>query len=180
MIRLAIELCSALRRSMVAPETALRRNLYVAALAIWMSAGAPSAQSGGSATPDACTIVSRDELVKAVGRSDFGRPRPDTGPNGGSSCRYSSSRGSVTISLASQTRAAFDDFKKLLVDQGKKPETVAGIGDTAYFWDDNSLYALSGKTSFRVFISTLPGADPAKTRADIMAVARTVVAKLKG
>jgi hypothetical protein len=151
----------------------------LAVASVVISAGSLFAQPRSGSSPDACTVLSRDELVKAVGRSDFGRARPDTGPNGESSCRYSSSRGSVTIGLAAQSRASFDEFKKLLVDQGKKPESVSGVGDTAYFWDDNSLYALAGPIGIKVFISTLPNADPAKTRADILALARAVVAKLK-
>jgi hypothetical protein len=37
----------------------------------------------------------------------------------------------------------------------------------------------SGTIGITVSISTLPGADPVKTRADILALARVVVAKLK-
>ena len=115
-----------------------------------------------------------------VGRTDFGRARPDTGPNGETSCRYASNRGSVTISLGAQTKSQFDEFRKLLADQGKKPDPVPGVGDAAYVWDDNALYALSGTVGLKVFISTLPNADATKTRADILALARAVVAKLKG
>lgn len=155
------------------------RLLWAAAVAAGMVTAA-NTQSRPTPGPDACTVLSKDELAKIVGRADFGRARPDTGPNGESSCRYSSSRGSVTLSVSTQTRAEFEKFRKLLSDEGKKPETVEGVGDAAYFWDDDALYALSGKLAFRVFISKPPNADSAKIRADLLALARAVVAKLKG
>ena len=72
----------------------------------------------------------------------------------------------------------WDALMKELSASGAKLEAVAGVGDGAHFWD-NRLYAHIGSYEVTVNTSPTPGMDPAKTRADAIALAKAVIAKLK-
>src|SRR5262245_23572849 len=86
--------------------------------------------------PEACAVISPAEVSTILGRSDFGKPRSEKGAQPGeSSCRFPGrAQSGVTISLSPIARADFDEFRKVLVSQGEKPETITGVGDAAYFW----------------------------------------------
>jgi hypothetical protein len=155
-------------------------QMFCIAALVWTSVDILAAQSGAGSAPDACTVLSRDEVMTLLGRKDLGRPRQQTGPDGDSTCRYPGRfQGSVAVALGTMSNAEFEAFRKSLVDEGKKPESVTGLGDGAFFWDESWLYALSGRTAVKVSISPTPGAQPAKTRADLLALARAIVARLK-
>ena len=131
--------------------------------------------------PEACAVISPAELTTILGRKDFGRPRSEKGPGPGeSSCRFPGRvQSGVTISLSPTTRAAFDEFRKVLVEQGEKPEAVTGVGDSAYFWHPGRVYVLTGRTMITVSFSNETGVNE-KMKQDLLALARTVITKLKG
>jgi hypothetical protein len=81
--------------------------------------------------------------------------------------------------LSPTTRADFDEFRKLLVEQGEKPEAVTGLGDAAYFWHPGRVYVLTGRTMITVSFSNETGVNE-KTKQDLLALARAVMTKLKG
>ena len=130
--------------------------------------------------PEACTVISSTEVTTILGRKDFGKPRSEKGAAPGeSSCSFPGRVGSgLTISLSPTTRANFDEFKKTLADQGEKPETVAGIGDTAYFWHPGRVYVLTGRTMITVSFSNETSVNE-KMKQDLLALARAVLAKVK-
>ena len=76
--------------------------------------------------PDACAVISAADLTTILGRKDFGKPRSEKGAAPGeSSCRFPGRvQSGVSISLSPTTRANFDEFRKLLVEQGEKPEAA--------------------------------------------------------
>ena len=120
-------------------------------------------------------------MTTILGRTDFGKPRPEKGAAPGeSSCHFSGRvQSGLTISLSPTTKANFDDFRKLLVEQGEKPEAVTGIGDSAYFWNPGRIYVLTGRTMITVSFSEQSRADE-KSKQDLLALARAVIGKLKG
>jgi hypothetical protein len=127
---------------------------------------------------DACAVITLDDVTIATGRKDFGRAKPK---DGGTSCYYSSPRGSVTVWVVEpQTRKDFDDFRTLLVGQGKAVEDRSGIGDAAYFWDDR-LYVHVGTRGLTVQVgpNELKPAAPGEVRAAVLGLALTGVEALR-
>jgi hypothetical protein len=131
--------------------------------------------------PEACAVISPAEVTTILGRKDFGKPRSERGPGPGeSSCRFPGRvQSGVTISLSPTARADFDEFRKVLVEQGEKPEAVTGLGDAAYFWHPGRVYVLTGRTMITVSFSNETGVNE-KTKQDLLALARAVMTKLKG
>ncbi len=134
-----------------------------------------------TSVPEACAVISPVEVTTILGRKDFGKPRSEKGPGPGeSSCRFPGRvQSGVTIALSPTARADFDEFKKVLVEQGEKPESVSGVGDAAYFWHPGRVYVLTGRTMITVSFSNETGVNE-KMKQDLLALARAVVAKLKG
>jgi hypothetical protein len=152
--------------------------LFCAALVAFLPAPVAYAQTS---VPDACAVISPNELTTILGRKDFGKPRAGKGPGPGeSSCRFPGRvQSGVTISLSPTTNANFDEFRKLLVEQGEKPEIVTGVGDAGYFWHPGRVYVLSGRTMITVSFSDVTGVNE-KMKQELVALARAVVTKLKG
>ena len=128
-------------------------SLCVALAAVpYLSVSAAHAQTS---LPDACAVISAADLTTILGRKDFGKPRSEKGAAPGeSSCRFPGRvQSGVSISLSPTTRANFDEFRKLLVEQGEKPEAVPGVGDSAYFWHPGRIYVLAGRTMITVSFS---------------------------
>ena len=75
--------------------------------------------SAQTAAPEACSLLSVEELEKALGRP-FGRSRQRQ-EQSGTSCRFTAGAGgSITVSVATTSKADFDQFRKLLTDEGKR------------------------------------------------------------
>jgi hypothetical protein len=131
--------------------------------------------------PEACSVISPAEVTTILGRKDFGKPRSEKGPGPGeSSCRFPGRvQSGVTIALSPTERANFEEFRKPLVEQGEKPETVGGVGDAAYFWHPGRVYVLTGRTMITVSFSNETAVNE-KMKQDLLALARAVMRKLKG
>jgi hypothetical protein len=157
----------------------MQRLLFVFALA-GITALAVRVSHAQTNLPDACTVISPVEVSTILGRKDFGKPRIDRGPGPGeSSCRFPGRvQSGVTISLSPTTSGNFDEFRKLLVAQGEKPESVTGVGDAAYFWHPGRVYVRRGGTMITVSFSNETGVNE-KMKQDLLALARTVLANLK-
>ena len=145
----------------------------VVVLSLALLSAAPAAWAA-----DACALITIEDVTAATGRKDFGRAKPN---DGGASCRYASSRGSVTVwVIESQSRKDFDDFRQLLADQGKSVEERSGVGDAAYFWDDR-LYVHVGTHGLTVQVGAneLKPAYRGDTRAAVLGIALTGVERLR-
>jgi hypothetical protein len=69
---------------------------------------------------------------------------------------------------------------KELKESGASLEPAAGVGDGAFFWDEHRLYAHTANYQIAVSTTPSPGDDPAKIRANAIALAKAIIAKLKG
>jgi hypothetical protein len=149
-------------------------TLFVAHLPA-LAGGVPAA---AQSTPiDACGLFTLEDAGKAVGRT-FRRARPGKEAEATTCSLIGGTGSNITIALSpSPSKKDFDDLRKLLVEQGEKPETVTGVGEDAYFWGGriyvrvrNQLLAISN------FDSNLPEAT---ARAQVLALAKLALLKLK-
>ena len=130
-----------------------------------------------SAAPDACALFTLEEAGKATGRT-FRRARPDKGPEGTMCDLIGGTGGNINIALSpSSSKKTLDDFRKLLAEQGEKVEPVTGVGDEAFYWGDR-IHVRVGSRLLVIFNgdSSQPSA---KVRAEILALAKLGVTKLK-
>ena len=153
-------------------------SLWIALAAVTSATLVARAQTS---VPEACSVISLAEVTKILGRENFGKPRPETGgAPGESSCRFAArGQSGLTVSLSPTTRSNFDEFRKLLVEQGEKPEAAAGVGDAAYFWHPGRVYVLTGRTMITVSLSNETAVSE-KMKQDLLALARAVMSKLNG
>jgi len=129
-----------------------------------------------SAVPEACSLLSVEELEKALGRQ-FGRSRQRQ-EQSGTSCRFTAGTGgSITVSVAASSKADFDQFRKLLADQGNKPAPVSGVGDDAYYWDDR-IYVRVGSRAISIWNGE-PQQSAEKRRAEVLTLAKVLAPKLR-
>jgi hypothetical protein len=150
------------------------------ALAVFVWAP-PRVAHAQTSLPEACSVISMEEVTTILGRKNFGKPRPQKGAGPGeSSCQFPGrGQSGVSVSLSPTTKANFDDFRKLLLEQGEKPEAATGIGDAAYFWHPGRIYVLTGRTMITVSLSNETSVNE-KMKQDLIALARAVMSKLKG
>jgi hypothetical protein len=138
-------------------------------------------QAQGAAGPvDVCALLPREEVAKILGRNV--RSRPGKRADGPTECRYSGGmQGTVTAMVGpGVTKAKWDDAMKILKQSGASLDPVPGVGDGAYFWNDNRLYVHTGNYEVTISTSPSPGDVGTKLRGDAVALAKAVVAKLKG
>lgn len=126
--------------------------------------------------PEACSLLSVEELEKTLGRQ-FGRSRQRQ-EQSGTSCRFTAGAGgSITVSVAASSKADFEQFRKLLADQGNKPAAVSGVGDAAYYWD-NRIYVLVGSRTMTIWNGE-PQQPAEKLRGEVLALAKALAPKLR-
>lgn len=129
-----------------------------------------------SAVPEACSLLSVEELEKTLGRQ-FGRSRQRQ-EQSGTSCRFTAGAGgSITVSVAASSKADFDQFRKLLADQGDKPAAVSGVGDDAYYWD-NRIYVRVGSRAITIWNGE-PQQSAEKLRGEVLMLAKVLAPKLR-
>jgi len=132
--------------------------------------------SAQAAVPGACSLLSVEELEKALGRP-FGSSRQRQ-EQSGTSCRFTAGAGgSITVSVAATSKADFDQFRKLLTDEGKKPEAVSGVGDDAYYWDAR-IYVRVGSRSMAIWNGE-PKQPADKLRGEALTLAKLLAPKLR-
>jgi hypothetical protein len=142
------------------------------------SAVVPAFQGAGSGI-DVCALLPREEAGKILGATV--RARPVTRADGAAECRYAGAMpGTVTVMVGAGTpKPAWDTFMKELKESGASLEPAPGVGDGAFFWDAHRLYAHTATYQIAVSTNPAPGEDLAKVRANAIALANAIVAKLK-
>jgi hypothetical protein len=156
------------------PIQVVALTMLVAHLSV-LSAGGPATVQSPSV--DACGLFTLEEAGKAVGRT-FRRARPGKDAEATTCSLIGGTASNITVALSpSPSKQNFDDLRKLLVEQGEKPESVTGVGEDAYFWGGriyvrarNQLLVISN------FDSNVP---EAKAREQVLALAKLGVTKLK-
>lgn len=142
--------------------------------------GATHAPQGAGGAIDVCALLPREDAGKILGYTV--RARPATRSDGPTECRYSGGvAGTVTVMVGAGTpKTRWDAFMKQLKESGATLEPAPGVGDGAFFWDAHRLYAHTATYEITVSASPSPGDDLAKIRANAIALAKAVIAKLKG
>jgi hypothetical protein len=149
-------------------------------VAAWLAVGSAAvagrdfAAAQSPPVPDACTVLSLDELSGAAGVRVL-RPRPDTAQDG-SACRFRAGAETLSVAIGRWTAADRAEFRKLLKEQGMSVEPVPGLGDEAFFWD-NRIYVYAGRTHFSVTVGDAGPPADAKRRQMALGVAKALAAK---
>jgi hypothetical protein len=157
-------------------------GLLVAAVPLLAGSHAADArvhQQGAKAAVDVCALFPKEEASKVLGRT-VSRSARGTLTGADPECRYFvAMEGTITISVAAgMPKSQWDGLIKDLTAAGAQLKPTAGVGDGAYFLDNHRIYAHSGSHAVTVSKSSQPGDDPAKVRADGVALANAVIAKL--
>jgi hypothetical protein len=136
------------------------------------------ASQAGAGSVDVCAALPREEAMKILG-SKMLRARPGKLAEA-TECHYSDPvLGSITLLVETGiSRKAFEQGMKELREVDPTLEPAGGVGDSGYFYDTR-LYTYAGK--YRIVVSTtpMPGVDRAKARANAVALAKALIARLK-
>lgn len=161
----------------------IRLSLLIPALfTVLLLAGVTSRRVEASQTKpggvDVCAALPREEAMKILG-SKMLRARPGTLAEG-TECTYSDPvLGTISVLVETNiSRKSFDEGMKTLREFDASVVPAGGVGDTAYFYDTR-LYTYAGK--YRIVITTTPVVRPdeAKERANAVALAKALIARLK-
>jgi hypothetical protein len=130
-----------------------------------------------SAALEACGLFTVEEAGKALSRK-FSRTRQSQ-EQSGTTCRFQGAAGgTINLSLnPSSSKKEFDDFRKLLTDQGEKLEPVAGLGDDAYYWG-RRINVRVGNRAFTIWNGE-PSQPVDKVKSDVLTLAKLTVPKLR-
>lgn len=86
---------------------------------------------------DPCTLLTADEIKTALGRKDLSAAKPFREPDGISGCRFAASATGDVVIVVQPMGATKLEFEMLReIKQLKDAEKVAGVGDGAYYSDD--------------------------------------------
>jgi hypothetical protein len=155
----------------------MSRMLFSTTLAavLFVLGAQPSAIAQAS-LPDACALFSLEEAGKVTGRT-FRRARPEKRPDATRCALIGGTEGNLNVTLSSSSKKDFDDFRKLLTDQGEKLEPVNGVGDEAFYWGDR-INVRAGNHMLVIWNgdSSQPSA---KVRPSVLALAKLSLLKLK-
>ena len=130
-----------------------------------------------SSAVDACGLFTLEEAGKAVGYV-LRRARPGKEAEGTTCSLNGGPDGNIGVTLSpSPSKRNFDDLRKLLTEQGEKPETVTGVGEDAYYWGTR-IYV---RARNQLLVITYPESkqSEARARALVLALAKLGVTKLK-
>jgi hypothetical protein len=161
-------------------RTGLIVTMAAALVMVTVGSSAATYSSQGGGEIDVCALLPREEAGKILGYPV--RARPARRSDGPTECRYAGGMpGTVTVMVGTGTpKPRWDTFMKELKESGASLEPAAGIGDGAFFWDAHRLYAHTANYQITVSTSPSPGDDLATIRANSIALAKAIIAKLKG
>ena len=122
----------------------LRATLGAVTVQAFVAVATVGAQSGVKATsaspaggPTACSIIDAAELKRITGLKDYGQGPQTTDPaelpKGRSECEF---LGFTFAVVSGETPQTFAKSRNNQAKGGTKVETVAGVGDDAFYWWD--------------------------------------------
>ena len=161
----------------------LRKFLFVAAAVAVSSCAAATAETR-EPPADLCSLLPPNEVSKTLGQAFDApqtsvAPRPFPNTNTGTDCNYLSKSGNKLWFRAyvdSSPAEAADLFAKLSKFYGT-PKPVKGLGDEAYFDQEDALHVRKGKVRFYINLSTMQTFNPTKEK-QIRALASLVAGRL--
>ena len=144
------------------------------------TARAATSTAGPTGAFDACTFLTRDEIIAALGSQDLGAAERR---DGGTECRYISDHQSLTVwTNGSLSAESFQEFRDVLKEDHQHLEAAPGIGDDAYFWSDrrdDRLYVRVGGRGFTLEIHQHAREPRVPARPALLTLARSGAAKLR-
>jgi hypothetical protein len=154
----------------------MRTTAAVAALllAAAIIASAQTPKPAASAPGTACSFLTKEDAVAALGEAVTG-PRDTVSPNGPSSCEYTGSGiHRVHLNVMPMTAAIAAAYKGRCAE--KKKDGLTGLGDVTCWYNDKheELQVLKGLTFFSIEMHR--SGDPTEP---IKAVARKVYERVK-
>ena len=138
-----------------------------------------AAKKATPAAPDACSLLTVDEIKSVVGSSTIvrkGRPRSG-GTETGTQCSFGVASGSLALALEWRTPQEHEDFKKTLRDAGERLEPVSGIGDDAFLMGER-INVHVGNKGLALWFADRHSVRP-REKEEILALAKLCVAKLR-
>jgi hypothetical protein len=163
--------------------THLGKFVFVAATVAIAAYAAVSAETR-EPPGDLCSLLPAAEVSKALGQAydapqTSAAPRPFPNTNTGTDCNYLSKSGNKLWFRAyvdSSPSEAADLFAKLSKFYGT-PKPVKGLGDEAYFDQEDALHVRKGKVRFYINLSTMQTFNQTKEK-QIRALANVVAGRL--
>ena len=134
-----------------------------------------------AAASDACTLVTKEEIARALGRPELGAAKPGSASGGTTDCRFPGlGRGDFRLTLGPPN--AKEDFAlrgRILAEEGKQFEVLRTLGDGAYYWDDNVQLFIAGRT-LSMWVQRTPRTEASdKVRAALLELSNSALARLK-
>lgn len=144
---------------------------------------AAASAAGIAASPDACTVLSIDEIKAALGRKELSPPKSSQAAGGYSDCRFpGGAAGDVRVTLSpplKDAKESFDMKPEIYAAEGKTVEKVAGVGDAAYYWPDTIEFRVGGRT-VSLWVNRMSRTEaPAVLKTALIGLARRVVDRLR-
>ena len=159
------------------------RNLTAATAVIFgllgVAASGAATKKASPPAPDACSLLTVDEIKSVVGLSTMvrkGRPRSG-GTEKGTQCSFGVASGSLALALEWRTPQEHEEFKKTLRDAGERLEPVSGIGDDAFLMGER-INVHVGNKGFALWFADRHNVRP-REKEEILALAKLCVAKLR-
>jgi hypothetical protein len=141
---------------------------------------APAITQRGSGTtaaaPTACTLITPQEIEGITGgRISAGEPQAVPGDMG-TECRFRSSDGGwINIAVGPMDAKTFAKVRALV---GTQAETLAGVGDEAYFWGNQRIHVRVGTQTLIIGFARNDGGN-ATTKAHVLALAKLGAPRLR-
>ena len=161
----------------------LRKLLFVA-VTVAVTGGAAVSAKAGEPPSDLCSLLPAADVSKTLGQT-YGAPentvapRPFPGTNTGTDCKYHAKNGSqlwFRIYVDPSPVAAADLFSRLSKFYGT-PKPVKGLGDEAYFDQEDAIHVRKGKVRFYINLSPMPTFNPTAEK-QIRSLASLIAGKL--
>ena len=135
------------------------------------------------AEPDACTVLSADDIKTALGRKELAPPKPSRASGGYSDCRFpGAGAGDVRVTLSPALKDAKESFElkpEIYAAEGKSAEKITGVGDGAYYWSDTVEFRV-GTRIVSLWVNRTPGTEaPPALKAALINLARRIADRLR-
>jgi hypothetical protein len=158
-------------------SVAIGAFVFMATMLAHAGPAAAIGQSGPGAPSQAqtaCSLITPQEIEGITG-TRIRDGEPQTVPEG-TECRFRSSDGNwVHVALGPTDAKTFATVRRLL---GGQAETLAGVGDEAYFWGNVRIYVRVGTHSLIIGIARNDEGN-AKTKAQVLALAKFGAQRLR-
>ena len=167
--------------SMIQQQIAWLVLLVSVVLTVTVVRGSAQATSG---LVTACSLASADEIKAAFARKQLGPPKDGRAAGGYSECTFPGlGAGDIRIVVTPPSKDARLDFdlkKEILNEEQKKFETLSGIGDGAYYYDDRLEFLVGNRIAAVWMNRTSRSESELTVKTALMTVASSMTSALRG